>query len=354
MKDWKKTIIPPTAQLIEAVQKLDESAAQICLVSTQDGYLVGTITDGDVRRAILRGVPLTESVVAVMNPHPVTARDSDDPITLLTEMRRDQFRHIPLLDVSGRLTGMVTADELLQPADRPNWVVLMAGGEGRRLRPLTEDTPKPLLSVGDKPILETILTTLTNAGFRQFYLSVNYRAERVRDYFGDGSKWGVQIEYLHESRKLGTAGALGLLPSIPSHPILVMNGDILTNVNFAKIVDFHEEQGNAATMCVRTYSLDIPYGVVEVDGMVITGIKEKPTYTCNVNAGIYVMSPDVMGLIEPNTPVDMPELFLNLIKRNEKCSVFQVRDYWTDIGAIDDFNRANSDFNSVFGFSDDV
>lgn len=354
MKDWQRTIVPPHTRIIDAIRLLDETAAQICLVVSADRRLQGTITDGDVRRGILRGVNIDLPVTEIMNPSPVTVMSGAERGVLLERMRRDLLRHLPLVDDQGCLVGLTSVDDVLEQQRRPNWVILMAGGEGQRLRPLTENTPKPLLAVGDRPILETIVSTLAGLGFHRFFLSVNYRADRVKSHFGDGSKWGVQVEYLHEDRKMGTAGALGLLPQRPDDDFLVMNGDILTNVDFTRIFQFHDEHGDIATMCVREYAMDIPYGVVELDGQRIQRLTEKPKYRFHVNAGLYVFRPDALDYVSPGEGIDMPELFHRFIAAEQTCSAFPIREYWTDIGRIDDFRQANDDFAKVFGRQDDL
>jgi len=220
---------------------------------------------------------------------------------------------------------------------------LMAGGLGSRLGELTKDTPKPLLKVGTKPILEVILENFISHGFHRFYISVNYKAEMIRDYFGDGSRWGVEIRYLHEHKRLGTAGALSLLPDNPTLPVLVMNGDLLTKVNFRQLIDFHNETNSKATMCVREFELQVPYGVVQIANHRLRAIEEKPVQRFFVNGGIYVLSPDMLQFIPEDSFYDMPTLFDEIIARGEETSVFPIREYWIDIGRADDFERANDE-----------
>ena len=313
-----------------------------------DGRLLGTVTDGDVRRAILRGVALDDAVAQVMNHNPTTARQEDDRETLLRLMRQRKLHQIPLLDATWRVVGLQVLDHLLQPTRRENPVVLMAGGLGSRLSPLTDDTPKPLLHVGSKPILETILEAFVHHGFGTFFLSVNYLAEQVEAHFGDGSRWGVQIEYLRERERLGTAGALSLLPQRPTAPLFVMNGDLLTRLNFGTLLDFHTEHAAAATMCVREYEMQVPYGVIETRSHRILDIREKPTERYLVNAGVYVLQPETLDLIPEDAFFDMPDLFKRLIERDRETAVFPIREYWMDIGQVADFKRANGDYDEVF------
>ena len=348
MTMWRQALIGPESTVREAVETIDAAGVQIAIVVDGDGRLLGTVTDGDVRRAILRGVALDDAVAQVMNHNPTTAREDDDRETLLRLMQQRKLHQIPLLDATWRVVGLQVLDQLLQPARRENPVVLMAGGLGSRLSPLTDETPKPLLHVGTKPILETILEAFVQHGFGRFYLSVNYLAEQVEAYFRDGSQWGVQIEYLRERERLGTAGALSLLPQRPTAPLVVMNGDLLTRLNFAQLLDFHTEHAAAATMCVRDYEMQVPYGVIQTRNHRILDIQEKPTERYLVNAGVYVLQPETLRLIPQEASFNMPDLFKLLIAREEETAVFPIREYWMDIGQVDDFKRANGDYEQVF------
>ena len=345
---WKQALIGPGSSVRQAVETIDAAGLQIAIVADGGGRLLGTVTDGDVRRAILRGVALDDAVTKVMNENPTTAREDDDRETLLRLMRQRKLHQIPLLDATWRVVGLQVLDRLLEPTRRDNPVVLMAGGLGSRLSPLTDDTPKPLLHVGSKPILETILEAFVQHGFGTFYLSVNYLAEQVEEYFGNGSQWGVKIDYLREHERLGTAGALSLLPERPDEPLFVMNGDLLTRLNFAHLLDFHAEHAAAATMCVREYEMQVPYGVIETQSHRILDIREKPTERYLVNAGVYVLQPETLDLIPQGTFFDMPDLFKQLIARDQETAVFPIREYWMDIGQMDDFHQANSQFDEVF------
>ncbi|WP_435627918.1 nucleotidyltransferase family protein [Candidatus Ferrigenium straubiae] len=341
MKDIKKILVSPDSSIRDTIQLIDSSAMQIALVVDGDNHLLGTVTDGDVRRGILRGVALNETVDKIMNPNPSVCREDDAREAILTRMEIRNLRHMPVVDKAGRVVRLETHDELLAPKERDNLVVLMAGGLGVRLRPLTENCPKPMLKIGGRPILETILLNFIEYGFRRFYLSVNYMSEAITEYFGDGSRWGVDIRYLRESQKLGTAGALSLLPERPNSPILVMNGDLLTKVNFTQLVDFHGAHRSKATMCVREYDFQVPYGVVKMDHHSITAIEEKPVQTFFVNAGIYMLEPEILDMIPKSDFFDMPTLFDRLIADRSKTIAFPVREYWLDIGHVEDFERAN-------------
>jgi len=344
MADWKKTIITLNAKLGEAIRNLDESTLQIVLVVDNEGLLLGTITDGDVRRAILRGENLEAPVADVMKANPITAGPEIDRKTVLRWMRQYQIAQMPIVDEAGLLTGLETLNRILQDDRSDNWVVIMAGGLGTRLRPLTETVPKPLIPVGGKPVLESIIVRLAEQGFSRIFLSVNYQAEKVESYFGDGSQ-----SYLEENQRLGTAGALALLPEIPSEPFLVMNADLVTAVNFRRLLDFHLEQEADATMGVREYRFQVPYGVVEMSGNRITEINEKPTQNYFVNGGIYALSPTVLRHVPDGKMYDMPTLFDAVIATEGLASAFPIHEYWIDIGQFDDLEQAQKEFGKVFG-----
>ena len=310
---WTSTIVEQETPLGEAIARIDQTGLQIALVLDRQRRLLGILTDGNVRRAILGGRSLQTPVSEVMTKNPTAVHAETSREAMLAILRRTTFHHLPLLDSSDCVVGLVTLDELIGGAHRPNWVVLMAGGVGSRLHPLTEDCPKPLLSVGGKPILESILEQFSGYGFNQIYLSVNYRAEMIQGHFGNGERWGVDINYLHETERLGTAGALSLLPSTPQEPIIVMNGDLLTHANFNNMLNFHAAQGSVATMAVREYDFQVPYGVVRLDGAHICAIEEKPVQKFFVNAGIYVLSPEALTFLDAGKHLDMTTLFERLI-----------------------------------------
>ncbi|QWV95972.1 nucleotidyltransferase family protein [Geomonas nitrogeniifigens] len=348
MKRWQKTIVGPDTTIRDTIGVIDESALQIALVLDADRKLLGTITDGDIRRGILKGVPLTGPARSIMNATPVVAMTNDSRDTILATMRSRKIHQIPVVDGHGTLVGVEFLDELLQPVKRENTVVLMAGGLGTRLMPLTNDCPKPLLKIGSKPILEIILENFIDQGFCKFFISVNYKAEMIESHFGDGSRWGVEIDYLRETERMGTAGALSLLPGSIAQPLLVMNADLLTKVNFGHLLNFHTEHNAKATLCVRDYDYQIPYGVVRIDKHRLTAIEEKPVHQCFVNAGIYVLEPETLLLLPRNTFFDMPSLLCKLIEHQHETAVFPVREYWMDIGRMSDFEQANYEYNQGF------
>lgn len=348
MKSWKNILASSSTTIREAIRIMDAGALKIALVVDDALHLLGTVSDGDVRRGILKGYSLDDYVYQVMNTSPAVVLQNAGRDNILALMRRKQVHQIPVVDQAGILVGLEIIDTIIATTKQNNWVVLMAGGLGTRLKQLTKDTPKPLLKIGGKPILETILENFIDQGFCRFFISVNYKSELIESHFDDGSRWGVQIEYLRENKKLGTGGALGLLPKRPSAPLLVMNGDVLTKVDFSQLLDFHREHKAEATMCVREYDFQVPYGVVKVDNHRIIAIEEKPVQCFFVNAGIYVLEPHTLDLVPPNVFFDMPSLFENLIEQKMEATVFPVREYWLDIGRMDDFDRANEDFREVF------
>lgn len=347
-RDWTRSLIAPEATISAALATIEAVDAKIALVVDGERTLLGTVTDGDIRRGILRGVALDEQVSGIMNRAPTTAAAGEDRDSLFSVMQRGGYRNLPLLDSAGRVIGIEWLDHLLEVERRDNRVVLMAGGFGRRLRPLTQEAVKPMIRVGDKPILETILRRFAAHGFHRFSIAVHYRAEDIIDHFGNGGLMDVEIDYLHEEEPMGTAGALRLLPERPQETLIVMNGDILTTVSFPQLLDFHREHGAAGTMCVRDYDLQVPYGVVEVEGSRFTGITEKPIQRYFVNAGIYALEPAALDLLPAEGPCDMPDLFQSLQARDDAVAVFPIREYWLDVGRQDDLTRAHSDFPEHF------
>ncbi len=341
-------LIEPTTPIHETLQVIDQGAWQMALVIDTDNRLLGTVTDGDIRRAILRGIGLEQPVSSIMNIHPTVITIETPQKTAYTMMIRKGMHRVPLVDKIGRVVGLEILEDFFMRQSRPNWVVIMAGGLGSRLTPLTDDYPKPLLKVGSKPILETILESLVACSFKNFFFSVNYKAEMIENYFGDGDRWGVQIKYLRENKRLGTAGALSLLPSIPDDPVLVINGDLLTNVDFDHLLQFHSENQSVATMCVRDHSFSLPYGVVKIDEQRLTNIVEKPVQQMFINAGIYVLTPEVLPLIPKDAYTDMTGLFHQLLAKNSPISAFPIHEYWLDIGKMDDYLRANKEYEEIF------
>jgi dTDP-glucose pyrophosphorylase len=344
---WRQICIPLCATIKEAIQSIDEGCLQIALVVDGD-RLCGTITDGDIRRAMLRGLTLNDPAAKAMNANPKTASCDESHASLTVRMRQMHIRQIPIVCEDNLLVGLEVADEIIAPPIRENRVILMAGGCGKRLSPLTDDCPKPMLHIGGSPILETALRSFIDHGFRNFSISVNYRAEQICNYFDDGARWGVKIEYLRESQSLGTAGALSLLERRPTLPFILMNGDILSKVNLTNLLDFHLAQNSVATMCVHDYEIQVPYGVVIVNDYHIHKILEKPVHKFLVNAGIYVFNPEILDLVPHQEPIDMTDLFDKVMGAKLSTAIFPIREYWMDIGRHSDLNRAMAEFEAAF------
>jgi len=348
LNKWKGILLNPLDTLKTAIQILHSGGLRIALVVDSNNKLLGTVTDGDIRRSLIKHVTMDCAIKEVMNDSPITALESDSPDLVMSMMRDKSLLHIPLVSKDGILVGLEVLHHMLENKKYDNPVFLMAGGFGTRLQPLTEKKPKPLLSVGSRPILETIISQFIDAGFYNFYISTHYKAEMIRNHFGDGSDWGVNIKYLHEDSPLGTAGALGLLPdNFTKLPIIMMNGDLLTKVNFERLLDFHHEQGNIATMCIREYDFQVPYGVVSIKNQCIFSIEEKPVQKFFVNAGIYVIEPKLINSIDGNTYIDMTNLLENQIEKGECVSAFPIHEYWLDIGMKNEYEQANREVNGL-------
>ena len=348
MKNWESAIISPQASILEALKIIDNSSLQIALVVDENRKLLGTVTDGDIRRAILRKVSLEDMVSSIMFTSPTVASIHDDKDKIVSLMYQNDLSHIPLIDAEGRVVGIKIMVDMLSPRHKDTLVILMAGGLGKRLRPLTEGSPKPMLEIGGKPLLETILEGFVNHGFSRFCISVNYKADIIREHFGDGSQRGVQISYLHEEEQMGTVGSLSLLDEVPQKSFIVMNGDVLTKVNFEQLLDFHGQHGAAATMCVRKYDLQVPYGVVRIEDEKLIDIEEKPIHYFFVNAGIYVLEPEILELIPRKAYFDMPALFQKIVATGREVRTFPIHEYWIDLGRIEDMTRAQGEFKKIF------
>ncbi len=325
----------------DAMAMIDDS--RIVLVIDEDEKLIGTITDGDIRRALLRGFTLDDEIKTIYNPNPVTCSIHDSKETVLQTALKTYLRHIPIVDDERRVADVLIIEELLKPTSHTNPVIIMAGGLGSRLRPLTEHTPKPLLKIENRPILEKIVIDFVRSGFTNFIFCVNYKSDMIENHFGDGSDFGAKITYMHEKKRLGTAGALSLVSDMVEEPCIVINGDILTNLDFEAMLNHHIQSGSVATMGVREYEIRVPYGVVNVEEDRIVKIEEKPRKLYYVNAGIYVLDPEALKMIPKNEFFDMPDLFTLLLSKNKKCSPYPIREYWLDIGTIDDYEKANRD-----------
>lgn len=346
-KDWKKVALTPEKTIKEALLVINQEALRIALVVDDCDVLLGIVTDGDIRRGLLNNYTLDDSISTVMNTSPLTSKFGVNRNELIALMEKANFLAIPLL-LNNKVVGLETLHRSTVHAIKENPIFIMAGGFGTRLRPLTDNCPKPMLKVGGKPILETIINSFKKLGFINFYISTHYLPEVIHDYFGNGEKHNINITYINEDKPLGTGGALGLLPNtIPKLPIIMVNGDILTNVNFEKLLDFHNKNTSVATMCVREYEYTVPYGVINGDDNKILSMVEKPTYSCFVNAGIYVVGHELAQQVKANVHIDMPTLLENEISKNNSVLRFPIHEYWLDIGRLDDFMKAQDDIYSL-------
>lgn len=349
MKSIKNLKLTEKSTIKDALKAIDKGAMKIAVVVKDDETLFGVLTDGDVRRALLNGLTLQDNIKSIVQTNPVVCFINDSKDVILSKSIGKKIYHLPVLDEQNKVVGVQDIDELLELKTKPNKVVLMVGGLGTRLRPLTEHIPKPMLKVGNKPILETIINNFKKYGFTDIILSVNYKAEFVKEYFGDGSNFGVKIEYIYEDKRLGTAGALSLMSKKFNESFFVMNGDLLTNVNFEHFLNFHLENNSPATMAVREYEYQIPFGVINQNEGKILSIVEKPTQSYYVNAGIYILNPDVIQLIPKNEFYDMPTLFSDLIKQQKEPISFPVHEYWLDIGQMNQLQQARDEYFTIFG-----
>ena len=337
--NWQKNIVGESDSLRAAATVLNASPYKLVLVCSSEGQLTGTLTDGDLRRGLLRGLSLEDSVTQAMNRSFVAGNQGEPKAELHSLMRKKQIHELPILDKSGNVVDLVTDRPELTPFD--GTFVIMAGGRGSRLMPLTDSTPKPMLLVGAKPILEHILTSAISQGFENFVISVNYLGNQIENYFGDGSAWGASITYLREEEPLGTAGALSLLPRGAPGPIVVSNGDLVTNLDYRAMIQNHEQSGATISMAIRRFELRNPYGVVATNGEFVEGIVEKPAYISQVNTGIYVLTPEVLTNLRPNSFLNMTDLVQRALDQNERVAAFAIHESWMDIGTPQDFQTAN-------------
>lgn len=341
-------IVSPSIAIHDVLRIIDKSSKQIALVVDENKKLIGTISDGDIRRAILNGCSLNDSIENIYFKSPTFANISDTKESIIKIAILKKIHQIPLVDDDGKIVGLDTLDELLEQKEKPNKVILMVGGLGTRLKPLTEHTPKPMLKVGNKPILQTIVEKFSQYGFVNIVMCVNYKSSIIQDFFGDGFKFGVKISYVEEKKRMGTAGALGLLPKQPTEPFFVMNGDLLTNINFEHMLTYHLQNNAVATMGVREYDFQVPYGVVNVDGINIKSIIEKPVHNFYVSGGVYVLNPEILRHIPKDEFFDMPTLFEKVIAKGQKSISFPIREYWLDIGRMEEYEKANNEYHDVF------
>jgi dTDP-glucose pyrophosphorylase len=350
---FQRIFVAADATLREAFEAIDAGAIEIALVGDEERRLVGVVTDGDLRRALLRGTTIDDPIDPIVARKPVTAPVGTPIAELLALMDARAVTQVPLMDEAGCVADVAFLRELLREAPGAtaddSKVVIMAGGEGRRLRPLTDDTPKPMLKVGDRPLLETVLGQVRESGFNKVLMAVGYRADVIKDHFGNGGEFGVDIEYVQEDEPLGSAGALQLVRDQLDEPFIVLNADLLTNVNLGALLAFHREEGNVVTIGVRQYVLQVPYGVVDIQDGAVAGLREKPTESYFVNAGLYAVSPAAVKLLPAELrQFHMTDLVDAALAAGERVGSVPVREYWLDIGQLADYDRAHEDHATYF------
>jgi dTDP-glucose pyrophosphorylase len=340
--ELERVFVAPQATVRDAIERIDEAGKQIALVVDDRRRLLGVITDGDIRRGILRGVALEAPVLEIMNASPHVAGADSSAVERASLLRRHQIRHLPIVDSEGVVLQLQTLDST-KPAQVTTPVVVMAGGRGQRLYPLTKDVPKPMLPVGGVPLLEIILRSLAAQGFSDIRISVNYLADVIIDHVGDGAQWGLDVHYLREEKPLGTAGALAQLAGAMNEPFVVMNSDLLTRVDFRRMLQSHARQGASATIGVREYAHEIPFGVVELEGDRVSAMSEKPVHRALVNAGIYVLDPAILDLLEQGEYCDMPTLLGLAMQRGDLVNAFPIHEDWLDVGRPEDLSEARAE-----------
>ena len=344
---FEKTFISPDTNLLDAIAILDKGSLQIALVVDPNKVLLGILTDGDIRRALLRKISLSDSVDKFMNKDFKFIYSNTTEKRAFQIMQDNSILHLPVLDKNKKIIDLKLYKTFINRKENSTPIIIMAGGKGKRLSPLTNSCPKPMLKIGEKPILEIIIENCIKQGFTKFYLSVNYLKEQIINYFGDGNRLGVDINYLIEEKPLGTAGSLYLLPKGINDNLIVMNGDILTNFDLSNLVDYHLEHKAQATLCAREYKINIPFGVVETSGIEIEKINEKPNICNYVNAGVYMIDKSIIKLIDKGKYFDMPNLLLLAKKLKNKVIVCPIHEYWLDIGKIDSLESAYKEWPEI-------
>lgn len=341
--ELREFLVSPQLPISECLAALDANEAGILLVVDEEMRLVGTITDGDIRRGLLRGLTFEDAAADLMHRKPIKMPEGMSGDQLITLMTANGIRHIPIVDAEGRVTDIALLTDLVRPVDVGIAALIVAGGQGRRLRPLTHEVPKPLLSVGDKPIIEHTIELLCDSGIRDLYVSTCYLAERLESALGDGSRWGVSITYLREAKPMGTAGALRLLSAAPSDPFLVINGDLLTRIDLRAMLNYHRTHAADLTLAVREYQVQIPFGVVKVaPNNLVKRIDEKPLERYFVNAGIYLVGARVLDTLPDEDELPMTTVISEVLQNGNRVAAFPMVESWVDVGRPSDFEKAQN------------
>jgi dTDP-glucose pyrophosphorylase len=339
-------MLPLDATIRQAIQNLDEIAIKIVLVASERGELEGTISDGDIRRGLLRGLGLDSPISEIVHRNALVVLPGLGRDTVMQLMTANKIQQIPIVDEQQHVVGLHLWNEVATPVVRSNTMVIMAGGKGTRLMPHTENCPKPLVPLAGKPMLEHIIDRAKAEGFRHFVLAIHYLGHMIEDYFGTGEKFDIRIEYLRESTPLGTAGALSLLDPRPEEPFVVTNGDVITDIHYSELLDFHGRYAAAGTMAVRLHEWQHPFGVVQTDGIDIVGFEEKPVARTHINAGVYALTPEALDSLLPGAPCDMPVLFERLQGKGMRTVAYPMYEPWLDVGRPDDLKSASNSINS--------
>lgn len=344
---WRRALLPLGTSIQEAIRNLDEVALQIILVTDKENRLIGTLSDGDIRRGLLKGLQISSSIESIIHQHPLVVPATLSRDLVLQLMSVNKIHQIPIVDDENRVLGLHLWNEMNVQQLRSNTIVIMAGGKGTRLRPHTEACPKPMLEVGGKPILEHIINRAKAEGFKRFVITVHYLAQMIEQYFGNGESMDVSIEYLKEDSPLGTAGALSILPKIPDQPLIVTNGDVMTDIRYGELLDFHQRHESFATMAVRLHEWQHPYGVVRIRGIDIIGFEEKPIARNHINAGVYTLSPEALQYLVKGEALDMPTLFDRLQQKGMRTVAYPMHEPWLDVGRPSDLKLAEEAIQNV-------
>lgn len=342
--NWRIVALLPNSSLEAALRMLDRTAMQIILVVNKLDHLLGTLTDGDIRRALLKGARLSDEIALFMNSNPVTAPPGSFDSDLLDMIRRLGIKCVPIVNSVNEICDLALLENLIDVKPRLNPVLIMAGGRGERLKPLTDSTPKPLLTIAGQPLIEILLKRLSSQGFRKIWIAVHYRAEDIVNAIGDGKELDLEIQFLREKIPLGTAGALKLLPEFdPPVPILVCNSDLMNGADFGAIVDHHVSKSAVATMAVSQHLTEIPYGVAHVEGGKLVSLEEKPMRKDLISAGINVFDSRVVSQLPGGQKLDIPDVYSKLMAQEESVVVYELQGYWLDVGTVNSMKQAEND-----------
>ena len=337
---WRQAILPASASIAQAIRNLDEVAIKIILIVNKAGVLEGTISDGDIRRGLLKGLDMISPLASIIHRDALVVPPEMGRELVMQVMVANKIQQIPIVDERHHIIGLHLWDQISMPLARPNLMVIMAGGLGTRLLPHTENCPKPLLHVAGKPMLEHIIERAKLEGFNHFVISTHYLGHMIEAHFGNGEYLGVQIDYLREKSPLGTAGALSLLNPLPDAPFVVTNGDVITDIRYGELLDFHTRHAASATMAVRVHEWRHPFGVVQTQGVEIIGFEEKPIARSHINAGVYALDPTALSALTVNAHCDMPMLFERLHNTKKRTVAYPMHEPWLDVGRPDDLKQA--------------